>query len=238
MGEPLETLSPTLIFSSFTTPAPGDGISIVALSDSSVMSDCSFDTLSPGLTSTSMTSTSLKSPMSGTGTVMVPPAAEGFAASTFGAACAFGSGGASPLLLSSSTRIGEPFDTLSPTLILISFTTPAFGDGISMVALSDSSVTSDCSLDTASPGFTRTSMTSTSLKSPISGTSTWLIGHLYQKANPPLAFGSLPPLTGGRQECGSYGGGVSLFRIDAVLLDGIRHGLELAFAVIRQRFQS
>ena len=62
---PLDTLSPTLTFSSFTTPAPGDGISIVALSDSSVMSDCSFVTASPGLTSTSMTSTSLKSPMSG-----------------------------------------------------------------------------------------------------------------------------------------------------------------------------
>src|SRR5688500_1675176 len=33
IGEPLETLSPTLTLSSFTTPAPGDGISIVAWSD-------------------------------------------------------------------------------------------------------------------------------------------------------------------------------------------------------------
>ena len=66
IGEPCETLSPSLILSSFTTPAPGDGISIVALSDSSVMSDCSFATASPGLTRTSMTSTFLKSPMSGT----------------------------------------------------------------------------------------------------------------------------------------------------------------------------
>ena len=47
-------------------PAPGDGISIVALSDSSVTSDCSFAILSPGLTRISMTSTFLKSPMSGT----------------------------------------------------------------------------------------------------------------------------------------------------------------------------
>ena len=39
---------------------------MVALSDSSEISDCSFATVSPGLTSTSMTSTSLKSPMSGT----------------------------------------------------------------------------------------------------------------------------------------------------------------------------
>ena len=74
---PLETLSPTLISISFTTPALGDGISIVALSDSRVMSDCSLDTVSPGFTSTSITSTSLKSPMSGTGTVMACAAADG-----------------------------------------------------------------------------------------------------------------------------------------------------------------
>ncbi len=71
-----------------------------------------------------------------------------------------------------------PCETLSPTLIRTSFTTPAPGDGISIVALSDSSVTSDCSFATASPGLTSTSMTSTSLKSPMSGTTTWLIGDL------------------------------------------------------------
>ena len=43
-----------------------DGISIEALSLSTVISDCSANTRSPGLTSTSMTATSLKSPMSGT----------------------------------------------------------------------------------------------------------------------------------------------------------------------------
>jgi hypothetical protein len=63
---PSDTLSPILSFSSFTTPAAGDGISIVALSDSTVMSEVSFSTASPALTSTSMTSISLKSPMSGT----------------------------------------------------------------------------------------------------------------------------------------------------------------------------
>ena len=63
---PSDTLSPTLSFSSFTTPAAGEGISIVALSDSTVISDVSFSTASPGLTRTSMTSISLKSPMSGT----------------------------------------------------------------------------------------------------------------------------------------------------------------------------
>ena len=41
-----------------------------------------------------------------------------------------------------------------------------------MVALSDSSVTSDWSTLTVSPGFTSTSITGTSLKSPISGTFT------------------------------------------------------------------
>ena len=63
---PSDTLSPTLSFSCFTTPAAGEGISMVALSDSNVISEDSFCTVSPGLTSTSMTSMSLKSPMSGT----------------------------------------------------------------------------------------------------------------------------------------------------------------------------
>src|SRR5438445_13468489 len=70
----------------------------------------------------------------------------------------------------SRTRIGEPCETLSPSLILSSFTTPAPGDGISIVALSDSRVTSDGSFAPASPGVTRTSMTSTSLKAAMSGT--------------------------------------------------------------------
>jgi hypothetical protein len=50
----------------FTTPAADDGISIEALSDSTVISDCSALTVSPTLTSTSITATSSKSPMSGT----------------------------------------------------------------------------------------------------------------------------------------------------------------------------
>src|SRR5690606_14454312 len=52
--------------SSLSTPAADEGISIEALSLSTVMSDCSSLIVSPGLTSTSMTETSLKSPMSGT----------------------------------------------------------------------------------------------------------------------------------------------------------------------------
>src|SRR5215467_13847287 len=71
MTVPFETLSPIFTRSSRTTPASDDGISIVALSDSSVMSDASFATRSPGLTSTSMTSTLWKSPMSGTFTSII-----------------------------------------------------------------------------------------------------------------------------------------------------------------------
>jgi hypothetical protein len=57
---------------------------------------------------------------------------------------------------------------------LSSCTTPANGAGTSIVALSDSSVTSGSSSLTASPGATSTSMIGTSEKSPMSGTSTSL----------------------------------------------------------------
>ena len=65
MTAPSRTLSPNLTFRSLTTPAWLLGISIDALSDSTVMSDCSTFTVSPGLTSSSMMLTSAKSPMSG-----------------------------------------------------------------------------------------------------------------------------------------------------------------------------
>jgi hypothetical protein len=55
---------------------------------------------------------------------------------------------------------------------LISFTTPAVEEGISIEALSDSTVIRLCSTFTVSPGLTRISMTPTSLKSPMSGTCT------------------------------------------------------------------
>ncbi len=63
---PMLTLSPTLTFNSYKTPAADDGISMAALSDSTVMRDCSTLMASPGLTKISMTATSLNSPMSGT----------------------------------------------------------------------------------------------------------------------------------------------------------------------------
>jgi hypothetical protein len=52
---PSATSSPSLTLSSLTTPATEDGTSMVALSDSSVISPWSFLTVSPGCTSTSMT---------------------------------------------------------------------------------------------------------------------------------------------------------------------------------------
>src|SRR5271155_1304438 len=75
----------------------------------------------------------------------------------------------------SRVRIALPSLTLSPTLTLSSLTVPATGAGTSMVALSDSSVTSESSAFTTSPGLTNTSMTGTSLKSPMSGTLTSIV---------------------------------------------------------------
>ena len=65
-----------------------------------------------------------------------------------------------------------PSLTRSPTLTFSSATLPLKGEGTSIEALSDSSVTSGCSGLMVSPGFTMTSMIGTSLKSPISGTRT------------------------------------------------------------------
>ena len=55
---PSDNLSPTLTFSSLTTPDALDGTSIVALSDSSVTRPWSCFTVSPTATSTSITGTS------------------------------------------------------------------------------------------------------------------------------------------------------------------------------------
>jgi len=66
----------------------------------------------------------------------------------------------------------SPVLTVPPLLVWIFSITPTAVDGTSIVALSDSSVTSGVSIAMASPGFTSTSMTATSLKLPISGTRT------------------------------------------------------------------
>src|SRR5471030_2243306 len=184
-GEPSCTLSPTLTLMAVTTPAWLDGISMLALSDSTVISDWSTLIVSPTLTISSMTSTSLKSPMSGTLTSTGPLAAAaagaaagaaaagaGAGAAAAGAAAAGAAAGAAAPPSASSNSSKPPSATLSPTLILISLTTPAWLDGISMLALSDSTVINDWSTLIVSPTLIISSMTSTSLKSPISGTLT------------------------------------------------------------------
>ncbi|CFP46125.1 Uncharacterised protein [Bordetella pertussis] len=202
MTVPIATLSPTLTLSDCTTPPAEAGISIEALSDSTVIRLCSALMVSPSATSTSMTSTSLKSPISGTLTSIGPAAAgasawaacawgaSAFAASALGvsAACsalgasALGAAAASPA--ASTSRMTVPSAILSPTFTLTDFTTPAAEAGISIDALSDSTVIRLCSALIVSPADTSTSMTSTSLKSPMSGTliSTILLMSVYPQA--------------------------------------------------------
>ena len=67
---------------------------------------------------------------------------------------------------------GAPSDTVSPTVTRIDSTVPTCGEGTSMAALSLSSVTRGVSMSILSPGETSTSMTGTSLNSPMSGTRT------------------------------------------------------------------
>jgi hypothetical protein len=89
-----------------------------------------------------------------------------------GAAAATGAGAGAAALAPSSTATRSPMLTVSPILTLSSLSTPAAGEGISMEALSDSTVNSDCSSLMVSPGLTSISITATSLKSPMSGTRT------------------------------------------------------------------
>ena len=63
-----------------------------------------------------------------------------------------------------------PSDTRSPTLTRSCLDRARDGAGTSIVALSDSSVTSGSSAATSSPTATRISITGTSVKSPMSGT--------------------------------------------------------------------
>ena len=92
-----------------------------------------------------------------------------------GAACAEAAGAAAGSLAASApSKIANksPMLILSPNLTFSSFNTPACEEGISIEALSDSTVIKDCSTLMVSPDFTNTSITATSLKSPISGTFT------------------------------------------------------------------
>ena len=178
------TLSPTLILSSLITPAWLEGISMAALSDSTVIKDCSTLTVSPTWTKISMTVTSLKSPMSGIRSSIgpattLPGAVAGAAVAAGAAAAGAGAKGAgatapesapAPAPSTSSTKTSAPCATLSPKLTFSSLTTPAWLEGISIDALSLSTVIKDCSSLMVSPTFTISSMTVTSSKSPMSGT--------------------------------------------------------------------
>src|SRR5690606_33583334 len=99
----------------------------------------------------------------------------------------------------SSTTSTLPSETLSPTLTRSSTTRPAADDGISIDAFSLSTVTRLCSRPISSPSDTSTSMTSTSSKSPMSGTRTSI---------------ALIVLVSG-----SCIGGIGLVGVDPVLLD-------------------
>ncbi|MNY02992.1 hypothetical protein D3C86_1355870 [compost metagenome] len=97
----------------------------------------------------------------GAGAAAAAGAGAGAAAAGAGAGAAAGAAAAPAAPAASSTTISVPSATLSPTLILISLTVPACGLGTSMVALSDSSVTSASSALIVSPTFTWMSITGT-----------------------------------------------------------------------------
>src|SRR5258706_14330904 len=82
--------------------------------------------------------------------------AAGFAGAGVGAAAAAGAraglGGAAAPALSSSRRIGDPFETLSPILLRNSLTIPPSGGGISTVGLSDLTLVREGSFFHPSPG--------------------------------------------------------------------------------------
>ena len=87
-------------------------------------------------------------------------------------ACFFSSGAFSPdesSISESIDRINEPSLTSSPTLMSIDLINPDAGEGISIEALSDSTVINESSILILSPTLTIISITSTLSKSPIFG---------------------------------------------------------------------
>ena len=162
-----------------------------ALSDSRVIRVSSSPTSSPSDTATSMISTSLEPPRSGTliSTVLLPPPLFFFGAglsSDLGASCssppesacdssaesasASASSSASPPPSASISTMSSPSETVSPSLTRTLRTLPPLGAGTSMLALSDSRVIRVSSGSITSPSDTATSMISTSVSPPISGT--------------------------------------------------------------------
>ena len=97
------------------------------------------------------------------GSTLGAGAVAGSAFTTTGAGAVCATAGTVSAPLSSSTSTMAPSEIESPTLTLTSFTRPECDEGTSIVALSDSRTTIDCSFSTRSPAFTNTSMTGTSL---------------------------------------------------------------------------
>src|SRR5882672_972518 len=128
----------------------------------------------------------------------------------------------------SSSSIKLPFETLSPALTRNSFTTPAAGEGISIVALSDSTVMSDCSGWTTSPALTSTSMMSTSLKSPMSGTEISLVAMKSRMCR--IGPARRPGVRSNRHRVG-------FFRIETILADRIGNELRLDLTALDKRRQ-
>src|SRR6266571_2804565 len=160
-----------------------------------------------------------------TGAAFAEGASWGFGAGFVGAAEAFS--------VSSRMRMGLPCETLSPVLTRNSFTTPAAGEGISIVALSDSTAISDCSGCTASPGLTSTSITSTFLKSPMSGTKTSLwVPMLAQSA---IGVPGRAAAEARQAHARSDSHWIGLFRIDPVFLDCFGNDFGFDFALIGER---
>ena len=185
---PSFTLSPVLMNTSFTVPACVEGTSMVALSVSRVISPSSFSMVSPTETNTSITSTSSSEPISGTATSITSllPDAAGAASdllSSFGASClgassledsseAFSSDAPSSALSPLATFISpitSPSLILSPTDTDRLTISPSNGAGMSIDALSLSTVTTPSSASMLSPTATHSSITSTS-SPPTSGT--------------------------------------------------------------------
>src|SRR6266581_3019026 len=159
----------------------------------------------------------------------------GFAA---GASWGFGAGfagAAGALSISSRMRTGLPCETLSPVLTRNSFTTPAAGDGISIVALSDSTVINDCSGCTASPGLTSTSITSTFLKSPMSGTKTSLGVPMLARFAIWGAGAGQPSRRPAHAWSDSHW--IGFFRIDPVFLDCVGNDLGFDLALVGERLE-
>src|SRR5262249_1794942 len=98
-----------------------------------------------------------------------------------------------------------------------SLTVPSAGAGTSIVALSDSNVTSGSSRLTLSPGLTITSMIGTSTKSPMSGTLTSVIAAMSPPATQVLATEARDPRNpaahGAHQTVQGAGASVSILNV-------------------------